>query len=136
MTMTERPEPIKLVVCIVERGGADTITQICFRYNIAFHMMLRGTGTADSELMDLLGLGENEKDVMILSVKQSESDALLGELSDEMELDKPGKGIAFTIPLASVATARALRVLSGIDREKLKEKIEEHRREEEAKHEG
>ena len=115
------PEPIKLVVCIVERGGAERITRLCYSDGIAFHLMLRGVGTADSEIMDLLGLGEREKDIVLISVKRSEADALLETLAEEMHLERPGTGIAFTIPLSSVATGHALRILSGIDAEKLKE---------------
>lgn len=106
-------EPIKLVVCIVPRGRSERITELCLRARIAFHLTLLGHGTADSSILDYLGLGETEKDVMLLCIKKSAADAFLQQLSDALHLEQPGHGIAFSIPLSSVAERSTLQLLSG-----------------------
>ena len=44
---------------------------------------------------------------------QSAADAFLRRLADALHLDRPGPGIAFSIPLSSVAERRTLERLSG-----------------------
>lgn len=106
-------EPIKLIVCIVDRGEAERITALCLQERIAFHLTLRGHGTADSDILDYLGLGETEKDVVLLCIRRSAADGFLQELSAHLHLDRPGSGIAFSIPLSSVAERGTLQLLSG-----------------------
>lgn len=111
--MAEAIEPIKLIVCIIERGRAERITDLCLHERIAFHLTLHGYGTANSDVLDYLGLGETEKDVVLLYVRESAADAFLRRLADALHLDRPGPGIAFSIPLSSVAERRTLELLSG-----------------------
>ena len=106
-------EPIKLIVCIVPRGRSERITELCLSARISFHLTLLGHGTADSSILDYLGLGETEKDVVLLCIKRSAADAFLQQLSDTLHLEQPGRGIAFSIPLSSVAERSTLQLLSG-----------------------
>lgn len=109
----KQPEPIKLIVCILERGNAERVTALCLQHRIAIHLTLHGHGTADSTVLDYLGLGETEKDVLLLCIRKSAADAFLEELYGALQLDRPGSGIAFSIPLSSVAERSTLTLLSG-----------------------
>jgi len=111
---TQTIEPIKLIVCILPRGASEKITVHCLEKKIAFHLLLLGRGTADSTILDYLGLGETEKDIFLLSVRKSEASKLLESLKEELQLEKPGHGIAFSIPLSSVAERHTLELLAGI----------------------
>lgn len=111
--MEKAIEPIKLIVCIIERGKAERITGLCLQERIAFHLTLHGYGTADSAVLDYLGLGETEKDVVLMCIRESTADGFLRRLSVELHLNRPGQGIAFSIPLSSVAERRTLALLSG-----------------------
>lgn len=97
-------EPIKLIVYIVNRNDGQLIEEICTRSGIYGHLMLRGRGTADNSTLTLLGLGETEKDIVFVTVARSRIDELMQKVSKKLELDKPGRGIAFSIPLSSVAS--------------------------------
>ena len=57
-----------------------------------------GRGTADSETLSLLGLGETEKDIVMLTVAFSQRDLIMNKISERMHLDELGHGIAFSIP--------------------------------------
>ena len=111
--MAEAIEPIKLIVCIIERGSAERITDLCLLERIAFLLSLHGYGTAESDVLDYLGLGDTEKDGVLLCVRESAADAFLRRLADALRLARPGPGIAFSIPLSSVAERRTLELLSG-----------------------
>lgn len=107
------PKPVKLLVTIVERGKGEKITELYWKYGITFHLICLGRGTADSDILAYLGLGETEKDVVLSVVLESRADEIMKLLRDEMKFDKPGQGIAFTIPVGSVDGSAALRYISG-----------------------
>ena len=95
---------LKFIVCIVNRGMGDSVVHICAGENITFRIMLRGKGTADSETLHLLGIGDKDKDIVFLSVAQSRAEDVMNNISKGLELDKPGRGIAFSIPFSAIAS--------------------------------
>lgn len=95
---------IKLMVFILGRGRGESLLKLCADRGLGFHVMLRGRGTAGSDVLNLLGIGDPEKDVVLISSTESRTEELLDELSLAMGLDKPGGGIAFSIPFSAVAS--------------------------------
>lgn len=60
--------PVKapyLVAAVVERGKHDKILRLFYGYGIFFTAVCMGQGTAGSEIMDILGLENSEKDVVL-----------------------------------------------------------------------
>ena len=97
-------EGIKLLVFIIPRGRGNELIRLCADEGVSFRVMLHGRGTAAKEVLDILGIGETEKDVALLSVAESRSQAALRRLAHGMRLDKPGGGIAFSIPFSAAAS--------------------------------
>lgn len=95
---------VKAVVAIVDRGKADKIVEVYKRNHIHFHFKFYGTGTANSEILDVLGLGATDKEILISMVPNHLVDTLIDEISNKMQLKKPGKGIIFTLPLSGVSS--------------------------------
>lgn len=56
---------ITVTLSIVERGKAKRFIEMMNQKEIRFHIQSVGHGTAPSEMMDILGLGSNDKDVII-----------------------------------------------------------------------
>ena len=82
-----------------------------------------GTGTASSEVMDYLGLDSLEKAV-IFSVQEQEGwQETKKLLQKKLQIDAPGGGIAFTVPLSSIGGKKTLQFLL---------EKEEYRKEEES----
>ncbi len=94
---------IKLMVTIVERGKGERIAELCLREHLHFHFICLGLGTASSEILDYFGLGETAKDVVISMVPDYKVPELMPMISEQMQLKKPGRGIAFTIPLCGIS---------------------------------
>lgn len=88
-------EPIKLITCIVNRGDGETVTELCAREGISCSVMLRGRGTADNAMLTMLGLGESEKDIVMLTVGQSRQGEIMEKLAVTLHLNERGKGLRF-----------------------------------------
>ena len=97
-------EPIKLITCIVNRGDGETVTELCAREGISCSVVLRGRGTADNAMLTMLGLGESEKDIVMLTVGQSRQAEIMEKLTVTLHLNERGKGIAFSIPVSGLAS--------------------------------
>ena len=46
---------------------------------------------------------EPEKDIVIMLIKKELEDAIRGKIYKEMELDKEGKGIIYSLPVSEVS---------------------------------
>lgn len=70
-----------------------------------------GAGTASSEVMDYLGLDSAEKAV-IFSIQEEESWLETKKLlQKKLQIDAPGGGIAFVVPLSSIGGKKTLQFL-------------------------
>ncbi|EEG72651.1 hypothetical protein CLOHYLEM_07289 [[Clostridium] hylemonae DSM 15053] len=78
------------------------------------HMVVFGTlgrGTANSAVLDYFGLEASEKMISFSVVTEEMWRKLKRGLIIKMQIDVPGTGIAFTIPLSSIGGKRVLQYL-------------------------
>ena len=111
---------LKLAVSILKRGAGNKMAEFYKKNNLHYNFICLGEGTANSEILDYLGLETNEKDIVLTLVPSAKIQGLMKDTAQEFKLNFPGRGIVFTISLASVS-ARAHRILER-DLEKIKEK--------------
>ena len=91
----KRPDPMAVIMSIVERGSGNKLMKL-YTQNLVFtHIRCEGTGTATSEIMDILGLGSSEKDIIFSFAPVSAARSLLDRLDDELHG-------AFTMRLTAV----------------------------------
>lgn len=62
---------IKLMVTIVDRGRSSKAVDLFKAAGLPFHYACLGHGTANSDILDYLGLGETQKDVLLTGPSQS-----------------------------------------------------------------
>ena len=98
---------IRLMVIMLDRGKGARAAELFASYGLPLHYGTPGRGTANSELLDYLGLGETEKDVVFSLVPGCTIPGLLQAAGEKLQLATPGKGILFTIPLSAVSGAAA-----------------------------
>ena len=98
---------IRLMVIILDRGKGARAAELFASYGLPLHYGTPGRGTANSELLDYLGLGETEKDVVFSLVPGCTIPGLLQAAGEKLQLPTPGKGILFTIPLSAVGGGAA-----------------------------
>lgn len=73
---------IMMMFSIITRGKAGKYMQMLNQNGMSFHIQTAGVGTAPSEMMDIFGLGTNDKDVLITLAPESVINAY------EMNLNK------------------------------------------------
>ncbi len=109
----DKPRPIKLLFTIVDRGKGKTVIETLNAVCESFHLSFMGHGTAGSDILDYLGLGETEKDLVLSVVREECMAETLAAVQREFKLDVPGNGIAFTIRITSVGGPATLQLISG-----------------------
>jgi len=95
-------EPTKLIVSIVERGKGVSMQRLYAPYQIFLHLQCAGHGTATSEIMDILGLGSSEKDVVLSFAAAKAARHLLYDLDNDLRGNTGTSGIVFDLPLSGL----------------------------------
>lgn len=95
-------EGIHVIVSIVERGRGTTIQKLYKKHAVFLHTQCPGKGTATSEIMDILGLGSSEKDVVLSYAESGTARRLLALLDNELRGTTGATGIVFTLPLSGM----------------------------------
>lgn len=103
---------LKLLVTVVERPKAEFYLDYLSQFEINCQLMLSGKGTANSEIIDLLGLN-NQKAVILSVLREDMTDKVMNGLEDKFATIRNGKGIAFAIPMSSVIGVNLYQFLSN-----------------------
>ena len=97
------PEPMSLIFTIVERGKGPGIIKIFTLNQVYLHSQFPGRGTATSEIMDILGLGSTEKDVVLSYATTAAANQLLNKLDNALRGAVTSGGVAFSLPLTGLS---------------------------------
>lgn len=96
--------PFDLIVTIVNKGSSETIIKASKAAGAEGGTIISGRGTGIRETKKLWGIPiEPEKDIILTIVPQDKTEAILGSIMEQGNLNKPGAGIAFVLDLKSVA---------------------------------
>ena len=113
-------EAMKIILSIVERGQGTAIQRLYRKRQVPIHLQCPGKGTATSEIMDILGLGSSEKDVVVSFAAASAAKKLLHDLDNELRGHTGGAGIVVAIPISGLNSLVAN--LAAYHAESLKQK--------------
>ncbi len=103
---------LKLLFTVVDRTKAEFYLDVLSQYEVNFQTVIQGTGTANSEVLDMLGLN-NHKAVIISVIREDLADIVTGVLEEKFRTIRNGKGIAFAVPMSSVIGVNIYRFLSN-----------------------
>lgn len=96
-------EYLEVMITIIDKSLDHKLTDFFKNIHSPMHLITHGYGMAKSEVYDILGFGGPKKIVSISVQPRSLSNQIIGQLHDRIEFNKPGTGIAFTIPINSVS---------------------------------
>ncbi len=102
---------LKLLFTVVDRNKAEFYLDVLGQFPINCQMAMAGTGTAHSELVELLGLNIH-KAVILSIVREDLVDEVMNCLEDKFATVRNGKGISFAVPLSSVIGVNLYQFLS------------------------
>jgi len=103
---------LKLLFTVVDREKAEFYMDVLSQFDVNFQMVTPGMGTANSELVSLLGLNMH-KAVIMSVVREDQVDTVMNTLEDKFETIKNGKGISFAVPLSSIIGVNLYRFMSN-----------------------
>lgn len=103
----QSPERIRLLISITERGQGRLLMENLRSHHISFHLQCVGTGTASSDMMDLLGLGTNDKDIIISFATERAVRDLVRDLNNSLGSANKGKGIMMLLSPNAVSNLMA-----------------------------
>ena len=103
---------LKLLFTVVDRAKAEFYLDVLSQFDVNCQMVTSGKGTAQSELIDLLGLNIH-KAVILSVVREDMVDPFMKCLEEKFSTIRNGKGIAFAVPLSSVIGVNIYQFLSN-----------------------
>lgn len=113
LTENVAPKKLKLLITVVNKNKVEFYMDYLQEFEINMQMSMRARGTADSDLLHYLGLEDSEKRVLFSLVREDMAPAALRGLEEKFETVRDGKGIAYTVPLSSVAGAAIYQFLTN-----------------------
>ena len=102
---------LKLLVTVVDRPKGEFYLDVISQFQVNCQLAMGGLGTAQSDLVELLGL-EPHKAVILSIIREDRTDTILNTLEDKFATIRNGKGIAFAVPLSSVIGVNLYQFLS------------------------
>ncbi len=106
--MKQNIAPMQLLLSIVERGSAAKLMRQYEAFKITQHFQAFGHGTAASHLLDTLGFGTSERDILLSIAPKDTMRQLMYFLRDEGRSDLGAKGIACSLDLTALSAIYAL----------------------------
>lgn len=93
---------LKLLITIVARKKAEYYTDLIQSFDVNMQMVLLAEGTANAKMLELLGLLDSEKVVILSVIQENKIPDAMNTLEHKFQTIRDGKGVACTIPLTSV----------------------------------
>ncbi|GHS93155.1 nitrogen regulatory protein P-II [Synergistales bacterium] len=108
------PLSLALLIAICDRGKGAKIAELYANHDAKINFLSLGKGTANSKILNYLGLGQTEKSIMFSVMPTREAMSVLSQLDWTLDIGKPGHGIAFIVPLENACWKNEVRPLIGL----------------------
>ena len=105
---------ISMFITIVNRGQGNYVLKIFEQEGANAQFVQLGEGTAQKEVRDILGLDNNEKEIVISLITNERIETVKSELEAFFKINKRNRGIGFSIPMTSLIGMKVYQFL--IDR--------------------
>lgn len=104
----------KLLFIVIEHGAAEEVRKILSECGVKLNIICQGKGTANNQIMGLLGLGEPHRDIIISIVEASKAKMII----DKVYNDYSASGVAFAVRLNSIGGMKLIKALQNQDQPK------------------
>jgi len=104
---------LQLMVTITNRDVSKKFLNFYKEKGLEVSVMAWGKGTASNEVLDYFGLDGTEKSIFLHVISDDMWLDIKRDLQRTMNIDVPGVGIAFTMPLSSIGGKKALNYLTN-----------------------
>ena len=113
-------QKLELLVLVVNRSKAEFYLDFLNEFEINLHTIMPAHGTAKTEILEYLGLTDDNKAVILNIIREDQIPAAVAALDEKFRLPvqadrtiRNGKGIAFTVPLTGTIGVAIYQFLSN-----------------------
>lgn len=106
---------VKLLVTIVERRQGKDMAKLYSKNGVEWHYQSTGLGTASSELLDVLGFGTAERDILFSLAEENNVRKLLYDLNNDLRESVQAKGIIFSVSLTGLTNLVAAKLFEKVN---------------------
>ncbi|MDF2802241.1 MAG: nitrogen regulatory protein [Anaerocolumna sp.] len=116
----------KLLITVVDYIKEKQLTDMYLANHIPLSLVTHGHGTANSDILDYLGLGETKKNITFSIVAENKLQTIFSQLVQNMHLNHHGNGVAFTLPLSCISNVLTCLDGSYIEESNVRKECEEN----------
>ena len=106
------PTKLHLLFTVVNREKTDYYLDLIQGFQVNMQTVLSASGTASTKTLELLGLADNGKSVILSVIRKDREAAILAALEEKFKTLRNGKGIAYTVPFTSTIGVAIYQFLS------------------------
>ena len=96
------PDRLMLLVTVVQKGKGTFFSDYLQTFEANLQVCVVGTGTAQTDLVEFLGLKDNKRSIIFSIVREDRLNAIMDALEERFQTINRKTGIAFAVPLSSV----------------------------------
>ena len=96
-----------MLLAIIRRGKGGIYIKALQEDDVVMHFQCVGEGTAPSEMMEILGLGNSEKDIVISFATKTTADRIANDLSKNVGKTYGYQGLFMVIPTSAFSRISA-----------------------------
>ena len=96
----------ELICCVVNDGLASKTLRIAKKYGVKGGTISFGCGAGSNRLLDMLGLDGARKEIVTMIIEKVLCAEAIKGISEEMEFEKPHRGIAFSMSVSAFIGSR------------------------------
>lgn len=92
-------EKYSLFCVIVDFGDGSKVLEKAKKLGATGGTFFLGKGTTKNHILEILGLDEIRKEILIMVIEEGQEETFHDKLTQKFSLNKPNRGIAFSMPL-------------------------------------
>lgn len=101
--MSEATNRIMMMFSIITRGKSKKYMENLDKNGIGFHIQTTAVGTAPSEMMDIFGLGTNDKDIVVSFAPESVINSYILKMTDGLSGSFEYGGLMICVRLSAIS---------------------------------
>ncbi|GAA0598434.1 P-II family nitrogen regulator [Virgibacillus siamensis] len=107
MSSNAKSADLELICIIVNFGLGSKVMQTAKKNGISGGTILVGKGTIKNRMLEMLGLTNVRKEIILLGTSKATAGQMLERLNEKFKFTKPNHGIAFTASINQIFGARS-----------------------------
>ena len=96
------PVKLMLLITVVPKGKGTFFADFIRTFGANLQMSIVGTGTAETNLVEFLGLKEARRSIVFSVVREDKLNTIMKALEERFHTGNDDTGISFAVPLSSV----------------------------------